>query len=202
MTGRIDSLQVLRLLAAAMVAWLHISQAGRMLDGVPLYGGVVSNIGSFGVDVFFVLSGFIIAKTAVGKTPAEFLRLRLTRVVPIYWLMTIAILPFLIQAGEFTWTPLVSTLSFYPGLGRPYLKVGWTRPLLEKLLKAMKASPRDILRVRGTQAEALGLTDPKTSDDKILAAMVADPALVERPIVVTPKGVALCRPMEKVEALL
>lgn len=83
-----------------------------------------------------------------------------------------------------------------------YLKVGWTRPLLEKLLKAMDASPRDILRVRGTQAEALGLTDPKASDDKILAAMVADPALVERPIVVTSKGAALCRPMEKVEPLL
>lgn len=83
-----------------------------------------------------------------------------------------------------------------------YLKVGWTRPLLERLLKAMKAGPRDILRVRGTQAEALGLTDPKASDDKILAAMVADPALVERPIVVTPKGAALCRPMEKVAALL
>jgi arsenate reductase len=83
-----------------------------------------------------------------------------------------------------------------------YLKVGWTRPLLERLLKTMKASPRDILRVRGTQAEALGLTDPKASDDKILAAMVADPALVERPIVVTPKGAALCRPMEKVETLL
>jgi arsenate reductase len=83
-----------------------------------------------------------------------------------------------------------------------YLKVGWTRPLLEKLLGAMKARPRDILRVRGTQAEALGLTDPKASDDKILSAMVADPALVERPIVVTGKGVALCRPMEKVQVLL
>jgi arsenate reductase len=83
-----------------------------------------------------------------------------------------------------------------------YLKVGWTRPLLERLLKTMKASPRDILRVRGTQAEALGLTTPKASDDTILAAMVADPALVERPIVVTAKGAALCRPMEKVEDLL
>ena len=83
-----------------------------------------------------------------------------------------------------------------------YLKVGWTRPLLERLLNAMKAGPRDILRVRGTQAEALGLTDPKASDNQILAAMVADPALVERPIVVTPKGAALCRPMEKVAALL
>ena len=83
-----------------------------------------------------------------------------------------------------------------------YLKVGWARPLLERLLNTMKLKPRDILRVRGTQAEALGLTDPKASDDKILTAMVADPALVERPIVVTPKGAALCRPMEKVESLL
>jgi arsenate reductase len=83
-----------------------------------------------------------------------------------------------------------------------YLKVGWTRPLLEQLLAAMKLRPRDILRVRGTQAEALGLTDPAVSDAAILAAMVADPALVERPIVVTPKGAALCRPMDKVHALL
>ena len=83
-----------------------------------------------------------------------------------------------------------------------YLKVGWTRPLLDQLLAAMNVKPRDILRVRGTQAEALGLTDPKTSDAAILAAMVADPALVERPIVATGKGVALCRPAEKVETLL
>jgi exopolysaccharide production protein ExoZ len=126
MNGRIESLQVLRFLAATMVVWLHITQASRALDGAPLYCPIVSEIGSFGVDVFFVLSGFIIARTAVGKTPGEFLRLRLTRVVPIYWLMTAAFLPFLVQAGKFTWTPLVSTLAFYPELGEPYLKVGWT----------------------------------------------------------------------------
>ena len=83
-----------------------------------------------------------------------------------------------------------------------YLKVGWTRTLLESLLKAMKLTPRDILRVRGTPAEALGLTDPKASDAAILNAMVAEPILVERPIVVTDMGAALCRPMENVEALL
>lgn len=83
-----------------------------------------------------------------------------------------------------------------------YLKVGWTRPLLEKLLKTMKARPRDILRVRGGDAEALGLTDPNASDDAILSAMVAQPVLVERPIVVTAKGAALCRPVSKIEALL
>lgn len=83
-----------------------------------------------------------------------------------------------------------------------YLKVGWTRPQLEQLFKAMGATPREVLRVRGTPAESLGLTDPAATDGQILDAMVAEPILVERPIVVTPKGAALCRPMEKVQALL
>ncbi len=83
-----------------------------------------------------------------------------------------------------------------------YLKVGWTKPLLKQLLKDMGAGPRDILRVRGTPAEDLGLTDAKTSDEAILDAMVKEPILVERPIVVTDKGAALCRPAEKVRALL
>jgi len=83
-----------------------------------------------------------------------------------------------------------------------YLRVGWTRPLLERLLKTMKLRPRDILRVRGTPADAMGLTDPGAGDDKILNAMIADPILVERPIVVTAKGAALCRPAETVQSLL
>jgi arsenate reductase (glutaredoxin) len=82
-----------------------------------------------------------------------------------------------------------------------YLKAGWTRPQLQSLLKAMNARPSDILRTRGTPAETLGIT-VESSDDKILTAMVAEPILVERPIVVTPKGTALCRPAEKLEALL
>lgn len=83
-----------------------------------------------------------------------------------------------------------------------YLKAGWTRPQLEDLLARMGAKPRDILRTRGTPAEALGLLDPGVSDAKILDAMVAEPMLVERPIVATPKGVRLCRPAERVRDLL
>ncbi len=83
-----------------------------------------------------------------------------------------------------------------------YLKVGWTKARLAGLLAAMGASPRDILRVRGTEAEALGLTRPDVQEDVILEAMVRDPALVERPIVETPRGTALCRPQEKVLDLL
>lgn len=83
-----------------------------------------------------------------------------------------------------------------------YLKVGWALPQLTALLARMGATPRDILRVRGTEAETLGLTDPATPDDVILQAMVRDPILVNRPIVVTPKGAALCRPQEQVLNLL
>ena len=83
-----------------------------------------------------------------------------------------------------------------------YLKTGWTKPQLTALLARMGKRPRDILRVRGTPAEELGLTDPAVSDDAILEAMTRHPILVERPIVETPKGVVLSRPSEAVFAVL
>lgn len=81
-----------------------------------------------------------------------------------------------------------------------YLKTGWSKAQLKDLLKAMKSKPADILRTKGDRATALGLIG--AADDRILDAMVAEPGLVERPIVVTPKGTALCRPKEKVLDLL
>ncbi len=83
-----------------------------------------------------------------------------------------------------------------------YLQAGWTRPQLEDLLSRMRARPRDILREKGTPAADLGLLDPTVSDDALLDAMVAYPILVNRPIVVTPKGVKLSRPSEAVLDLL
>lgn len=83
-----------------------------------------------------------------------------------------------------------------------YLKAGWTETLLRDLLAAMSARPRDLLREKGTPAEALGLTAPDVGDDAILAAMVEHPILVNRPIVKTPLGVRLCRPSEAVIDLL
>ena len=83
-----------------------------------------------------------------------------------------------------------------------YLKTGWTRPLLERLVAQTGGSARALLRTKGTTAEALGLTDPATPDTAILEAMVADPILVNRPIVAGPRGTALCRPSEIVFALL
>jgi arsenate reductase (glutaredoxin) len=83
-----------------------------------------------------------------------------------------------------------------------YLKAGWTVPQLRALLDTMGATPRDILRDRGTPAAELGLLDPGASDAAILEAMTRHPILVNRPIVVTPKGAALCRPSEAVLPLL
>jgi arsenate reductase len=83
-----------------------------------------------------------------------------------------------------------------------YLKTGWTRQKLDALLSAMNAKPRDILREKGTMAADLGLLDPGATDDQILDAMIKNPGLVNRPIVVTPKGVRLSRPSERVLDLL
>ena len=83
-----------------------------------------------------------------------------------------------------------------------YREVGWSRPQLEELLAAMQARPRDVLRDKGTPAEELGLLDPASPDDAILGAMIAHPILVNRPIVVSPKGTKLCRPSEAVLVLL
>lgn len=83
-----------------------------------------------------------------------------------------------------------------------YRKVGWTRELLERLLGAMGTGPRAILRTKGELAAELGLLGEGVSDERLLAAMVAHPGLVERPIVVTPRGTRLCRPAEVVLELL
>jgi arsenate reductase len=83
-----------------------------------------------------------------------------------------------------------------------YRTVGWTKPGLKDLLSKMGITARDVLREKGTPAAELGLLDLAVADDAILEAMIAHPILVNRPIVVTPKGAKLCRPSELVLALL
>jgi arsenate reductase len=83
-----------------------------------------------------------------------------------------------------------------------YLKAGWTRPQLEGLFRKMGVRPRDVIRKKGSPAAELGLLEPGATDDQILDAMVAHPILVERPIVVTPRGAKLTRPAERVTDLL
>lgn len=83
-----------------------------------------------------------------------------------------------------------------------YLKTGWTRNQLTTLFAAIGVTPRAMMRTSGDLVASLGLLDPAVSDDAILDAMVAHPVLVNRPIVRTPKGSRLCRPVETVQDLL
>jgi arsenate reductase (glutaredoxin) len=83
-----------------------------------------------------------------------------------------------------------------------YLKNPPTRERLVELIAAMGISVREPLREKGTPYAELGLGDPKWSDDQLLDVMIAHPILINRPIVVTPKGVRLCRPSEAVLDIL
>jgi arsenate reductase len=83
-----------------------------------------------------------------------------------------------------------------------YLKCPPTRLQLSLLLARAGLSVREILREKGTPFHALGLGDPSLSDDALLDAIGAHPILMNRPLVVTPEGVRLCRPSEQVIDLL
>jgi len=113
--GRLQSLQVLRFVAALLVLWCHASG---------------NNAGSIGVDVFFVLSGFIISKVAQGRRPGEFLRDRFVRVLPIYWLCSLPWWFIGWREGMLDAPHVAASLTLWPVYGeeitRPFLKVGWT----------------------------------------------------------------------------
>lgn len=83
-----------------------------------------------------------------------------------------------------------------------YLKTPPSRDELVKLIKASGLSVRQVLREKGSPFEELGLADPKWTDEQLIDFMMQHPMLINRPIVVTPKGVRLCRPKELVLDIL
>lgn len=83
-----------------------------------------------------------------------------------------------------------------------YLKCPPTRALLQQLIARAGLTPRQVLREKGTPYAELGLGDPALSDDALLDAMMAHPILINRPIVVSPEGVRLCRPSDLVLEIL
>ena len=83
-----------------------------------------------------------------------------------------------------------------------YLKTPPPKEKLRELIAAMRTPVRALLREKGTPYAELGLDDPALSDEQLLDAMVADPILINRPIVVTELGTKLCRPSEAVLELL
>jgi arsenate reductase len=83
-----------------------------------------------------------------------------------------------------------------------YLKTPPSRDKLVELIAAMGIPVRALLREKGTPYKELKLDDPKWTDDELLDFMIEHPILINRPIVVTPKGVRLCRPSEVVLEIL
>lgn len=83
-----------------------------------------------------------------------------------------------------------------------YLKTPPSRALLTSLIGRMGIGARALLREKGTPYADLGLDNPRLGDDDLIAAMIAHPILINRPIVVSPLGVRLCRPSEEVLDLL
>jgi exopolysaccharide production protein ExoZ len=118
----VANIQALRAIAATLVIFQHIH---------------IVTLGSFGVDIFFVISGFVITYVSVSETPAAFLLKRVFRVVPLYWLGTIAVFavaavaPSLVNSTTADVIELLKSLFFIPyvksnGLTHPVLFLGWT----------------------------------------------------------------------------
>lgn len=83
-----------------------------------------------------------------------------------------------------------------------YLKTPPTRALLVQLIERAGLTPRALLREKGTPFHELGLGDRTLSDDQLIDAMMEHPILINRPLVVTEKGVRLCRPQDVVREIL
>lgn len=134
--GRLLGLQVLRFVAATLVVYGHAVEAAATLSGRQgLFGARrLEDVGSFGVDVFFVLSGFIIATTGPLATPRPsglvFYLRRLRRVVPLYWFCTAALALSIGEIGAVGSKRFLSSLTFWPVWDGaylwPYLPTGWT----------------------------------------------------------------------------
>lgn len=154
--GRIDSLQALRAIAAATVMYWHI--------GSPLQRGL------FGVDMFFVLSGFVISMVLVQTRPTAltFAIDRITRIVPLYWLMTTLLFvaasidpspfkPSIHEMGHYLRSLLFILYLKENGVRQPILSVGWTLTY-EMIFYAVALVVFYLARIRSPAANALAIT--------------------------------------------
>lgn len=133
---QIDSLQILRALAALFVFVFHYFDA--LQNDFGIFENNPFPLGAFGVDIFFVVSGFIICFASQNETSAgDFFLKRLCRIVPLYWLLTLGVFaiamvaPSLLNSTTADWGNLIKSLAFIPyqkenGLLQPILYLGWT----------------------------------------------------------------------------
>jgi exopolysaccharide production protein ExoZ len=132
-TSRLVHLQILRAIAAALVVWAHSIDVALLGKSQPLLAsGNLENFGAFGVDIFFVISGFIISTSAsqANRTWLQFARDRFLRVAPIYYLLSLPWIARAVASSNFSWAPFVPNFIFWPIVDdrfvEPFLSVGWT----------------------------------------------------------------------------
>ena len=188
-------IQYLRGIAALMVVWHHGTE---QMPGLAAYFPL--RFGTSGVDVFFVISGFIMVMTTVGKsiTPIDFIARRFIRVVPLYWVLTLALVagllaaPSVFRSTVLTPGSLIQSLLFIPhlspsraGMVWPILVPGWTlnyeiflyavfaASLAFRQRLAVLASTMIILVAAGYLLGPFAHPIPKTFTDPILLEFVA-----------------------------
>ena len=135
----LQSIQILRAAAALAVVLFHLTFPLDVSFGV--LPADAFTVGANGVDVFFVLSGFIMALTTARedqRSPVQFVWKRVIRILPLYWVLTLAVFgigmvaPHLLNSGAATWEELAKSLAFIPyeravdGRMAPVLFLGWT----------------------------------------------------------------------------
>ncbi|EJN03271.1 acyltransferase [Herbaspirillum sp. YR522] len=129
-TKKLSYIQLLRAVAAILVVMFHSSVATSKYSDFPARSSELLSLGAYGVDLFFVISGFVIFYANSNFTPGEFLRRRLERIVPIYWLFILIAVPLALHAAgaQFSWTRLLASLGFVSFLHESgsILYVGWT----------------------------------------------------------------------------
>lgn len=130
---RLINLQILRFVAAALVVHAHAVDLSQKLGATPawLATGTLENFGAAGVDIFFVISGFIITRTARrARSAGDFAVSRLWRVAPLYFLASLPWIAIRAAEGTLTAPMLIATFAFWPAAGpqvvAPALAVGWT----------------------------------------------------------------------------
>jgi exopolysaccharide production protein ExoZ len=124
------SVQILRFIAALMVVYLHAVQIAIRVNGsIGLIPPAAANLGYAGVDIFFVISGLIIAKIAPKKIPSDFIWSRITRIVPMYFFFSVLWLAVNLATIGFSWRDALATFLFWPAtdtMTAPVLPVGWS----------------------------------------------------------------------------
>jgi exopolysaccharide production protein ExoZ len=145
---RLVNLQILRALAATLVVWAHGIDVSRLTEQEkPLLAyGYLENFGAFGVDLFFVLSGYIITVSSerTDRNWSQFATDRFIRIAPIFYILS---LPWIIRAmltPNHSWLPFVPTFFFWPIIDgqyvEPFLSVGWTLSFEVLFYSAMTAA--------------------------------------------------------------